>query len=455
MGAEVLPIICLAIESPTHALVDSAMRSLPVILPVLDFSTIKNELFPVIAHVFSKTSSLGIKVRGLEAFVILAGGSLDDNLNNDDGLDGLTKDGKKKAAASALDKYTIQEKMVPLVRAIKTKEPAVMIAALKVMRQIGNVVDTEYLAMDVLPILWNMSLGPLLNLQQFQSFIALIKLLSTRVETEHTKKLQEMGGNNATQNNGDDIMSFGNMPSAFSATNGSSSNDANADFERLVLGKVTSAPVTALDNSWDTIPNQSAASNPRQTTATTQPSFSWSTPPSHPTSTSRLAQPPPNRNTAPSLTQIPSITPTQTQFSIPLQPKPSPSFAPPQSLPPLQPQSSGINWSAAMPAQNNWSKPSTPSQNAFSNMSSMNHSLNSLSMAQTQQQQSRPTLSSLSSFSLPPPPISPNPPVAGYAAGAPAQQPTQPFGLGNGFGMQNGVGGSQAKNGLDKWESLL
>jgi SCY1-like protein 2 len=59
---DILPIIHLAIESPTHSIVDASLRSLPTILPVLDFSTIKNELFPVIASVFSKTSSLGIKV---------------------------------------------------------------------------------------------------------------------------------------------------------------------------------------------------------------------------------------------------------------------------------------------------------------------------------------------------------------------------------------------------------
>jgi SCY1-like protein 2 len=68
---EILPIITLAIESPTHSIVDAALRSLPIILPVLDFSTIKNDLFPVISSVFTKTSSLAIKVRGLEAFVIL------------------------------------------------------------------------------------------------------------------------------------------------------------------------------------------------------------------------------------------------------------------------------------------------------------------------------------------------------------------------------------------------
>ncbi len=99
------------------------MRSLGVILPVLDFSTIKNELFPVVASVFSKTSSLGIKVRGLEAFVILCGGS-----SEPDTTFGEDRRSKKTASNTALDKYTIQEKVIPLLKAIKTKEPAVMVS---------------------------------------------------------------------------------------------------------------------------------------------------------------------------------------------------------------------------------------------------------------------------------------------------------------------------------------
>ena len=96
----------------------------------------------------------------------------------------------KNCSSTALDKYTMQEKIVPLIRAIKTKEPAVAIAALNVLRQVGGVADADFVAMDILPVLWSMSLGPLLDLNQFQAFIDLIKSLSSRVETEQTKKLQ-------------------------------------------------------------------------------------------------------------------------------------------------------------------------------------------------------------------------------------------------------------------------
>lgn len=163
---DVLPLVFLALDSPTHALQDLALRSLPIIMPKLDFPTLKNEVFPVVATVFTKTSSLGIKIRGLEAFRVLCGGAGGDGGNAGDGLGGFSK-GKTKADDSpVLDKYTVQEKVIPLLKGIKTKEPAVMMETLSVFREIGKTCDREVVAMDILPTLWAMSFGPLLGLEQ-------------------------------------------------------------------------------------------------------------------------------------------------------------------------------------------------------------------------------------------------------------------------------------------------
>jgi SCY1-like protein 2 len=126
---DILPIINYALESPTHSLVDAALRTLPVVTPILDFSTIKNELFPVIAAIFAKTSSMGIKIRGLEAFKTLCGGGSEEQDGfQGDGLTGIVEQPKAKSSnVSILDKYTIQEKVMPLLKGIKTKEPAVMV----------------------------------------------------------------------------------------------------------------------------------------------------------------------------------------------------------------------------------------------------------------------------------------------------------------------------------------
>ncbi|KAL1835073.1 hypothetical protein VTK73DRAFT_6316 [Phialemonium thermophilum] len=180
----------------------------------------------------------------------------------------------------------MQDKIVPLVKAIKTKEPAVMMAALHVLRVVGRVADAEFVATDILPLLWSMSLGPLLNLEQFKAFMRLIRSLSARVEEEQTKKLQELSGSsggvgaNAGAMSGDDILSLGGL------TLSSPSLDANGttpdDFERLVKGKSdgggsASSPASAVGGGWDS-GGRAASTTVTSPTVTQPPAFSWSTP---------------------------------------------------------------------------------------------------------------------------------------------------------------------------------
>ncbi|PHH52491.1 Protein kinase-like protein SCY1 [Ceratocystis fimbriata CBS 114723] len=454
---DILPVYMLAIESPAPTLVDMSLRTLAAILPVLDFSTIKNELFPVIATMFSRTSSLAIKVRGLQAFVVLCGGSNDTSTQSNDGLDGFNV--KKTASSSALDKYTMQEKIIPLVKAIKTKEPAVMIASLKLLQVIGEVADGEFVAMEILPILWSMSLGPLLNLKQFQAFMDLIKLLSRRVEDEQIKKLQELSGTSdpATAQPGDDFMSFGGI----TGTQFDASPSTEDDFERLVKGRAaaSSAAGSAAASGWDDNPPLPVRSHshtqmaPPTTSSATKsqasppPSFSWSTPP--PSQSTIKPQPPTDLN------RFGALSPSVTQFSQPLQPAPSngsgaastSSFSM-ASTPAPAIASGGIDWSAA-------AKP-TPSPWGSSSMQPLSGlggaSMNSLaSLGQKQQQNSSawPATSTSSgafgmtqakspssAFSLPPPPAQ-----NVWASSSPVSQQQQQ--------QQKPTGG------LDKYQSLL
>ncbi|PKS11553.1 hypothetical protein jhhlp_003318, partial [Lomentospora prolificans] len=423
---DILPVVLTAIESPTHSLVDAALRGLPVILPVLDFSTIKNELFPVIATVFSKTNSLQIKIRGLRAFVILCGGSADSA--GDDGLDGL-RGNKKSSSSSALDKYTMQEKIVPLIKAIKTKEPAVMMAAHDVLKVVGDAADIEFVAMDILPVLWTMSLGPLLSLQQFQTYMDLIKHLSRKVEDEHSKKLQELSGpsNGATVAPTEDFVAFGGLTgTAFDPAGG---NDQD-NFEALVKGRAsTSRDTSGNFPSWDdNPPSATAASTISRAGGSPQPAtFSWSTPSATPALASAQAgqlgtvkaqQTSSFRTVTPDLSSFGALTPTSTQFSKPLQPtQPSQSAfsSPPLSQSTTGASTSSINWPSsstpvATPMANPWASTTTAtmgqhqsSSSAFGNMGASMNSL-SLNAQRPTTLQQQPSSSSTSSFSLPPPP---------------------------------------------------
>lgn len=261
---DVLPVINHAMDSPTHSLVDATLKCLPTILPVLDFSMVKHDLFPCVASVFSKTSSLGIKVSGLEALLTLCGGSPEEQPKARDDLSGVVHEEKKAKPTSgtALDKYTVQEKVVPLIKAIKTREPGVMMAALDLLRQVGKIADTDFLALDILPTLWTFSLGPLLDLQQFKSFMDLIKSLSSRIEREQTRKLQGL----SSANRSSDTRSQNASSRTANGTSGSgTASSIEDDFERLVLGKSTrvgpkpSTQVSAFSWSTANTPNNPAS----------------------------------------------------------------------------------------------------------------------------------------------------------------------------------------------------
>ncbi|KAF2869828.1 protein kinase-like protein Scy1 [Massariosphaeria phaeospora] len=434
---DILPIINYALESPTHSLVDAALRTLPVVLPVLDFSTIKNELFPVIAAIFAKTSSMGIKIRGLEAFKTLCGGANDDTDGfQGDGLTGVVEAPKAKSSnVSILDKYTIQEKIVPLLRGIKTKEPAVMMAALDVFKAIGNQTDADFLAMDILPILWQFSLGPLLNLQQFQAHMTLIKSLSSRVENEQTRKLQELGASNGTNTSAtrNDFMSFGgtSVANGLDTTNGAGEDgfealvrgDPNgASTGRDMLGGDPWANASASAASSTILPSRPSNNRGRSSrNASPAAAFSWSTPPvsppptnlSVPQGSSRTITPDNTLNTLNS--SFPAMSPNNPGIgNISLnhqQSRPGMGMSmnsvisPVATTPSYTSQNSVLDWGKATGTATLTANPwgiSTPAASTSSNLSSFPIASPAI-QPQTPQQQSNP----YSTFSIAPPPSKP------------------------------------------------
>ncbi|KAF2003231.1 protein kinase-like protein Scy1 [Amniculicola lignicola CBS 123094] len=472
---DILPIINHALESPTHSVVDAALRTLPAVLPILDFSTIKNELFPVIATIFAKTSSMGIKIRGLEALKTLCGGggSEDQNGFQGDGLTGMVEAPKAKATnVSILDKYTIQEKVVPLLRGIKTKEPAVMMAAHDVLKAIGSQVDAEFLAIDILPILWQFALGPLLNLGQFQAYMTLIKFLSGRVENEQTRKLQELGASNSTTvaASRNDFMSFGGVTGA----NGSDTNGGGeTDFEALVRGNQGGPSKSDMPGGGDAwggassasssvvLPSRPAVNRARSSNnASPAAAFSWSTPPLSPPATNLAAPQTGSRAITPDSTfgslnsSFPALAPSNpgigspTAFAQP-QSRPgmgssmssmtSPAINPPAITPSYASQNAGIDWSRASTAPsitaNPWGSPNT---NASSGISGF--AMASPPQQQQQQQQQQHHGNPYSAFSIAPPPLSsPN----SFSMAAPPMTSTNRIGGGgNGSALgMNSMGG--------------
>lgn len=436
--------------------------------------------------------------------MILCGGSTE--AGADDGLDGLGGDANKRTSSStALDKFTMQEKIVPLIKAIKTKEPAVMMAALNVLRIVGRAVDAEFVAVDILPVLWSMSLGPLLNLRQFQGFMDLIRTLSRRVEEEQTRKLQDLSGSDpAVAAPHEDFVGFGGL----SGTAFDQGNEADTDdFESLVKGKPVVSPTHAPTN-WDDMGPPATAKMTKSSTAAArlskgppspaEPTFSWSTaaptaPPRAPGSfVASNSQLPSLGASSSALTRFEALSPSQTQFSQPMQPlKPtSPASNQPASPPAnssfssprlqkqqqQQQQHTSVAWSSAAAATSNpWASPqsnpgSPPGLSAFSSLPSVSQLSGFASLAGgAHSSMPAPAPPTTSSFALPPPP--PPSSAFGILQAAPVQpnvwaslasRPAAPTTALN-FGGVNGVlgesgagaGGATGKSGLDKYESLL
>ncbi|KAJ5966616.1 hypothetical protein N7481_013330 [Penicillium waksmanii] len=397
---DILPFIRLGLDSPTHSLVDASIKCLPVYLSTLDFSTVKNEVFPPIASTFSKTSSLAIKVRSLEAFAVFHPRPLNH-------LSWTSTPSKKSL-------------FLPL-KAIKTKEPSVMMAALKVFREVGKVADTEFLALEVLPILWSFSLGPLLNLSQFNEFMTLIKSLSIKIEKEQTRKLQELssGGDSGGFQNG--ANGFSQSATDLTSPDGDS---AKNNFERLVLAKQKPSSNGKDADIWGSMEPEPATKRPSMS-----PAFSWSTNHSGQGASNQLG--------------IRSITPDQKLNTIPSL-EPGRQTSPPMTnspFPSMQPMQPAQTWNIQNQAMNR--------PGSLSSLSSMSTGT-PMSQPALQQQQSP----NYSSFSIPPPPAnmgttSPNNSIRtpslsmnmNMKATTQPPQPPQPP--------------QQQRSGLAKYESLL
>ncbi|KAI8644817.1 kinase-like domain-containing protein [Parasitella parasitica] len=202
---EVMPLVYAALETPTTAVQEKALRIVPSLAESLDYAAVKSSLFPRVQTVFVQTTILSVKVSTLICFYSMI---------------------------KVLDKFTVQEKLVPLLKNIKTKEPAVMLATLAVYDEVGKLADKEIIATEILPQLWRMSFGSLLNLEQFQKFMKTIRDLTNRVEEAHTRHLKEVKSL-------EEQTKSVNTPSISSPQLINQSNigaDSNISFENLVQG---------------------------------------------------------------------------------------------------------------------------------------------------------------------------------------------------------------------------
>lgn len=129
----------------------------------------KNALIPRIKNACLQTSSLAVRVNSL----VCLGKILE-----------------------YLDKWFVLDDILPFLQQIPSKEPAVLMGILGIYKctfthkKLG--ITKEQLAGKVLPHLIPLSIENNLNLNQFSSFIAVIKEMLSRLESEHRTKLEQL-----------------------------------------------------------------------------------------------------------------------------------------------------------------------------------------------------------------------------------------------------------------------
>ncbi|XP_072530284.1 SCY1-like protein 2 isoform X2 [Salminus brasiliensis] len=165
----VLPMVYRALEAPSIQIQELCLNIIPTFANLIDYPSMKNALIPRIKSACLQTSSLAVRVNSL----VCLGKILE-----------------------YLDKWYVIDEILPFLQQIPSREPAVLMGILGIYKctfthkKLG--IPKEHLAGKSLPHLVSLSIDNNLNLNQFNSFMAVIKEMLNRMEAEQKTKLEQL-----------------------------------------------------------------------------------------------------------------------------------------------------------------------------------------------------------------------------------------------------------------------
>uniref|UniRef100_A0A672Q523 Protein kinase domain-containing protein n=1 Tax=Sinocyclocheilus grahami TaxID=75366 RepID=A0A672Q523_SINGR len=165
----VLPMVYRAVEAPSTQIQELCLNIIPTFANLIEYPSMKNALIPRIKSACLQTSSLAVRVNSL----VCLGKILE-----------------------YLDKWFVIDEILPFLQQIPSREPAVLMGILGIYKctfthkKLG--IPKEHLAGKSLPHLVSLSIDNNLNLNQFNSFMAVVKEMLNRVEAEHKTKLEQL-----------------------------------------------------------------------------------------------------------------------------------------------------------------------------------------------------------------------------------------------------------------------
>ncbi|XP_053717705.1 SCY1-like protein 2 isoform X1 [Synchiropus splendidus] len=165
----VLPMVYRALEAPSVQIQELCLNIIPTFTNLIDYPSIKNSLIPRIKSACLQTSSLAVRVNSL----VCLGKILE-----------------------YMDKWFVIDEILPFLQQIPSREPAVLMGILGIYKctfshkKLG--IPKEHLATKSLPHLVSLSIDNNLNLNQFNSFMVVIREMLSRMEAEHKTKLEQL-----------------------------------------------------------------------------------------------------------------------------------------------------------------------------------------------------------------------------------------------------------------------
>ncbi|KAL6116749.1 scyl2 [Pungitius sinensis] len=165
----VLPMVYRALEAPSVQIQELCLNIIPTFANLIDYPSMKNSLIPRVKSACLQTSSLAVRVNSL----VCLGKILE-----------------------YLDKWFVIDEILPFLQQIPSREPAVLMGILGIYKctfshkKLG--IPKDHLATKSLPHLVSLSIDNNLNLNQFNSFMAVIRDMLSRMEAEHKTKLEQL-----------------------------------------------------------------------------------------------------------------------------------------------------------------------------------------------------------------------------------------------------------------------
>ncbi|KAJ1819772.1 Protein kinase domain-containing protein ppk32 [Coemansia sp. RSA 2598] len=161
----VMPLVYSSLGSADPQVQEQALKTVPEISRHLGYADLRDQLLPRVQQLYSRATVLAHKVRAL----MCLHGMLD-----------------------SLDKTTVVEKVLPMLRRTKTREPAVVMALVAVYGELAErCLDRLVVAKEVIPELWAILVEARLSLDQFDRLAAVVQRLSKKVTDEQRVKAEE------------------------------------------------------------------------------------------------------------------------------------------------------------------------------------------------------------------------------------------------------------------------